>query len=64
MNFLHLEYLPVLLALIIIFFLMVFLLEKKFFSLVKTYWFYKRSIFSVLSSILFVLGMSGLICPA
>lgn len=61
MNFLHLEYLPVLLALIIIFFLMVFLLEKKFFSLVKTYWFYKRSIFSVLSSILFVLGMSGLI---
>lgn len=40
---------------------MVFLLEKKFFSLVKTYWFYKRSIFSVLSSILFVLGMSGLI---
>ncbi len=61
MNFLHLEYLPVLVGLIFIFALMVYIFEKKFFKLVKTYWFYKRSILSVISSFLFVLGMGGLL---
>lgn len=61
MNFLHLEYLPVLVGLIFIFALMVYFFEKKFFKLVRTYWFYKRSILSVLSSFLLVLGMGGLL---
>lgn len=61
MNFLHLEYLPVILIGIMVFALIVFLLEKKFFHLVKTYWFYQRSIFSYISSLLLLMGMSGLL---
>jgi len=61
MNFLHLDYLPGLLLAIVVFSFSVFFLEKRFFRLVKSYWFFNRSIFSYLSTGLLVLGMSTLV---
>ncbi|MGE3609382.1 MAG: VWA domain-containing protein [Bacteriovoracaceae bacterium] len=61
MNFLHLSYLPGLLLAIGVFGFIVVLMEKRFFRLVKTYWFYKRSIFSYLSTFFFLSGFSLLL---
>lgn len=61
MNFNHLDYLPYIILSLIIFITLVFFLELKFFKTVKTYWFFNRSIFSWISSSLFVLGMAGLL---
>ncbi|HXH31694.1 MAG TPA: VWA domain-containing protein [Bacteriovoracaceae bacterium] len=61
MNFLHLNYLPGLLVCFMVFVAVVFLLEKRFFNLIRRYWFYRRSTFSYLSSILIVLGIGGLL---
>lgn len=61
MNFNHIGYFPGLLALFFVFLAIVFLMEKRFFRFVKTYWFYKRSFFSYISSLLFLLGMGGLL---
>jgi Ca-activated chloride channel family protein len=60
-NFIYFEYLPAIVIGIIVFAVIVYVLEKKFFRLIKTYWFYERSIFSYVSSILLLLGMSGLL---
>jgi Ca-activated chloride channel family protein len=61
MNFEHLEYLPWLLlaALMLVGFTLWF--ERKFFKMVKMYWFYRRSFFSYLSTIVFFIGMTGLL---
>lgn len=61
MNFNQFNYWPGLLALFLIFVIVVFLMEKRFFRFVKTYWFYKRSIFSYLSTFLFLAGMGALL---
>lgn len=61
MNFNQFQYWPGLLVLIMVFLSVVLLMEKRFFRFVKTYWFYKRSIFSYISSIFFLLGMTGLL---
>ncbi len=61
MNFLNLNYLPFLVLALIIFLGIVIFYEKKFFALIKRYWFYKRSLISWISSLLFIAGMAGLI---
>jgi Ca-activated chloride channel family protein len=57
MNFEHLKLIPLVGLAFLILFITVFLLESRFFKMVRTYWFYKRSTFSIISSILFCLGM-------
>jgi Ca-activated chloride channel family protein len=61
MNFEHLDYLPwvVLAALLLV--VSTLWLERKFFNMVKMYWFYRRSFFSFLSTFIFFLGMTGLL---
>lgn len=61
MNFNQFNYWPGLLVLFIVFVIIVFLMEKRFFRFVKTYWFYNRSVFSYLSSFLFLAGMGALL---
>lgn len=61
MNFLHLDYWPGLLLAAIVFAFTVFLLEKSFYSLIRKYWFYKRSLFSYLSSLCLISGMTLLL---
>lgn len=58
MNFLHMNYLPGLLLAIAVIATVVVLIEKRFFKLIKTYWFYSRSIFSYISSACFLAGIS------
>ncbi len=61
MNFLNLTYLPFLLAAFAVLIVVVIYLEKRFFTLIHRYWFYKRSIFSWISTLLFFAGMGGLL---
>lgn len=61
MNFNQLNYWPGLLVLFSLFVFIVFIFEKRFFKFVRTYWFYKRSLFSYISTFLFLLGMGGLV---
>ena len=61
MNFNQLQYWPGLIAMFGVFFFIVVMMEKRFFNVVKTYWFYNRSIFSYLSTFLFLAGMGGLL---
>lgn len=61
MNFNQLSYWPGLLLILLVFVVLVLLLEKRFFSFIKTYWFYNRSWFSYISSFLFIIGMTGLL---
>lgn len=61
MTFEHIGYLPwIILAFSLLLFTTIWL-EKKFFKLVKLYWFYNRSFFSYVSSLLFILGMGMLL---
>lgn len=61
MNFEHLNYLPWLVLAMMTFLAVLIWLEGKFFNMVKLYWFYKRSFFSYLSSLLLILGMTFLV---
>lgn len=61
MNFNQLQYWPGLLVLFSIFISIVLILEKRFFSIIKTYWFYNRSWFSYISTFLFLVGVGGLL---
>ncbi len=61
MNFNHLHYWPFLVAGFVLYVLLLLNQEKKFFNLIRTYWFYKRSILSYISSFFLVLGMAGLL---
>lgn len=61
MNFNQFNYWPGLLGLFIVFLIIILLMEKRFFRFVKTYWFYNRSLFSHLSSLLFLTGMGALL---
>ncbi len=60
MNFEHLNYLPILIISILVLIISTIYLERKFFNMVRLYWFYKRSFFSVLSSFFFLIGMTFL----
>lgn len=61
MNFNQIQYLPGILVLFLVFLMIILIMEKRFFRFVRTYWFYKRSLFSYLSSFLFILGIGGLL---
>lgn len=61
MNFNQLSFWPALLVCFVVFMVIVVLLERRFFRLIRTYWFYNRSFFSYLSSLLFLVGMGGLL---
>lgn len=61
MNFNQLTFWPALLVCFLVFIVIVILLERRFFKLVRTYWFYNRSFFSYLSTLLFIAGMGGLL---
>lgn len=61
MNFNQLSYWPGILVLFIVFVGIILIMEKRFFRFIKTYWFYKRSFLSYVSSVLFLLGMGGLL---
>lgn len=61
MNFNQLNFWPGLLAMLVIFIVLVLVLEKRFFTFIKTYWFYNRSWLSYASTFLFVIGISGLL---
>ncbi len=61
MHFLQLSFWPGLLLAFAVFAMIVILLEKRFFTLVRRYWFYKRSLFSYLSSLFLLLGMGVLL---
>ena len=60
MNFNQFNYWPGIVVLFLILLVVVALMEKRFFRFVKTYWFYNRSLLSYIASILFLLGMGGL----
>ena len=61
MNFIYFKYLPLIILVILVFTFLTVVLEKRFFSMIKMYWFYRRSILSILSSILFLAGISLLL---
>ena len=61
MKFEHMGYLPWILMAFSVLLITTIWLERKFFKLVKLYWFYNRSIFSYISSLLFCVGMGMLL---
>lgn len=61
MNILYPEYLPFILISFLVFLVVTILLERKFFKMVRTYWFYKRSFLSYLSTFIFLIGMGVLL---
>ncbi len=57
MNFIQLDLIPGILIAFAILMIIVLTYEKRFFSFVKIYWFYRRSLLNYFSSILFLGGM-------
>lgn len=61
MNFEHVEYIPFILAAFFVLLSVTIYLERRFFKVVKLYWFYGRSLFSYISTWLFIAGMGMLL---
>ena len=61
MNFLNWSYLPFILGAFVALTAVIIIFERKFFQIIYRYWFYKRSLFSWISSVLFLAGMTGLL---
>ncbi len=61
MNFINWSYLPFLIATFIVLAGLVLFFENRFFAVIRKYWFYQRSLFSWISTFLFLAGMGGLI---
>lgn len=61
MNLNQLNYLPGVILLAILLLVVFYFYEKRFFAFIKTYWFYRRSKVSLLSSFLVLLGLTGLL---
>jgi Ca-activated chloride channel family protein len=61
MNLNQLHFWPGLLVFFLIFVLIVWILEKNFFSFVRKYWFFKRALSSYLSSLFFIVGIGLLL---
>ncbi len=57
MNFQRMDLLPYIIAGLIIFSIGFFWYQRKFFQIVKLYWFYDRSFFHYLSSLFYISGM-------
>ena len=56
MNFLRMDLLPFILIGIFVFSIALFWIERKYFKIVKLYWFYERSFFHYLSTLLYLGG--------
>lgn len=61
MNFNQLNFWPGLMVIFLIFALIILIMEKRFYSFIKKYWFYQKSWTSYLASFLYILGFGGLI---
>jgi len=61
MIFNQLNYWPFVAVAILMMIFIVKIYEKKFYSMIKTYWFYKRSFISHISGLLFLIGLSLLL---
>jgi Ca-activated chloride channel family protein len=61
MKMIYLQYWPILLAVFTFFVVTTIFLEKKYFKMVRSYWFYKRSWLSYLSTAFFLMGIGLLI---
>ncbi|MFL5783781.1 MAG: VWA domain-containing protein [Bacteriovoracaceae bacterium] len=61
MNFINWSYLPFVVISFLVLTAIVLFYEKKFFTMIRTYWFYRRSLVSWISTLLFLGGMGGLI---
>jgi Ca-activated chloride channel homolog len=61
MNFLRTEFIPAILIAFTVLIITVLWMERKFFATIKTYWFYKRSWSSVISTFFFICGMGLLL---
>lgn len=61
MNLNHLEYWPGVLLSIVVLIGVTILLERRFFKVIRTYWFFKRSLLSYISTFLFLSGMGLLL---
>jgi Ca-activated chloride channel homolog len=57
MNFLRMELLPYILIGIIVFSIILIWIERKYFKIVKLYWFYDRSFFHYLSTLFYIGGV-------
>ncbi|MCK5072177.1 MAG: VWA domain-containing protein [Bacteriovoracaceae bacterium] len=60
MSFIYLKHLPVVMVMVIIFILVIFLYERKYFAWIEKYWFFKRSWKSKLSTICLFLSFAFL----
>lgn len=61
MNFHNWSILPFLIVAAVAYLVSTSILERKFFHFIQRYWFYRRSLFSYLSSFFFSLGILGLL---
>lgn len=61
MNLNHLEYWPGVLLSIVVLLGVTILLERRFFKVIRTYWFFKRSLLSYISTFLYLAGMGLLL---
>lgn len=61
MNFINWSFLPFILGAFLVLVAAVIFFERRFFQIIYRYWFYKRSLFSWISSLLFLGGMAGLL---
>lgn len=61
MNFQHMSYLPGLLLAFTALVFVVVMLEKRFFTMVRKFWFYRRSLFSYLATLFFLVGMGAML---
>jgi len=60
MNFENLNYAPFVFIFFLVLSLSTILLEHRFYKMVRLYWFYKRSLFSIISTMFFLFGMGVL----
>ncbi len=61
MNFINWSFLPFIVAAFLALAAILIIFERKFFRIIYRYWFYRRSLFSWISSFLFLAGMGGLL---
>ncbi|MCO4754679.1 MAG: VWA domain-containing protein [Bacteriovoracaceae bacterium] len=61
MSFLNLEYLPIVIIVIAIFWFLTVRVEKKYYQWIKVHWFYKQSLVGRVASVLYFIGFSLLL---
>ena len=61
MSFINTQYIPHILGGVLILWILLMWQDNKFFAWIKTYWFYKRSWMSRVSSFFYLLGITGIL---